>query len=89
MFRIIQEALTNVTRHAQATHVEIGLQTVGNEWVLDIRDNGRGFAPESVTGSQAVGVLGMRERAGMFGGAVDLLSKPDQGTTVRVRMPEA
>lgn len=52
-------------------------------WVVD----GRGFVPESISGSQAIGVLGMRERAGMFNGTVNFLSKPGKGTTVRVRMP--
>jgi len=89
LFRIMQEVLTNVIRHAQATRAEIRLHTVGSELELEIQDNGQGFAPDSISGPKALGVLGMRERAAAFGGTVDLLSEPGRGTTVRVRMPAA
>ena len=89
LFRIMQEALTNVIRHAQAKRVAIGLRAAGSEWVLEIRDDGRGFAPDAITGARAVGLLGMRERASLCGGVVDFLSAPGQGTTVRVQMPSA
>lgn len=88
-FRILQEALTNVVRHAQATRVEVRLHTFGNGWELVIQDNGRGFEPESISGPKALGVLGMRERVAAFGGTLDLLSKPRKGSTVRIRMPVA
>jgi len=86
LFRILQEALTNVVRHAQATRVEIGLRAVGGELELEIRDNGRGFVPKSLAGATALGLLGMRERAGEFGGTVEILSEPGKGTTVRARV---
>jgi PAS domain S-box-containing protein len=87
LFRIAQEALTNVARHAHATRAEVGLHASGNGWELEIQDNGQGFVPVSRLGPKALGLLGMRERAAVFGGAVDFLSEPGKGTTVRVRMP--
>jgi len=87
LFRIMQESLTNVVRHAQATHVAVSLHAAAGAWELEVRDDGRGFAPGSISGPGAIGLLGMRERAGVFGGTVDFLGGPGQGATVRVRMP--
>jgi signal transduction histidine kinase len=87
LYRILQEALTNVTRHAQATHVDIRLRSVGGELDLEIQDNGRGFIPGPFAGTKALGLLGMRERAALLGGSVDVSSEPGKGTTVRVRVP--
>jgi signal transduction histidine kinase len=87
LYRILQEALTNVTRHAQATHVDIRLRSVGGELDLEIQDNGRGFIPEPFAGTKALGLLGMRERAALLGGSVEVSSEPGKGTTVRVRVP--
>ncbi len=89
LFRILQEAMTNVVRHAQATWIRVSLQSADHEIILEVRDNGRGFAPELFPGSKALGLLSMRERAASFQGTVDILSAPAQGTTVRVRMPQA
>ncbi len=85
LFRIVQEALTNVVRHAQATHVEITLECLDDNLELVIRDNGCGFPPTAVTGSNALGLLGMRERIGAFGGTVEFLNSPAKGAVVRVR----
>jgi len=87
LFRIMQEALTNVVRHAQATHVAVGLHADAGALELEIRDDGRGFAPGAVDGPGAIGLLGMRERAGVFGGTVDFSGGPGQGAAVRVRLP--
>jgi PAS domain S-box-containing protein len=87
VFRIIQESLTNVVRHAQATHVTISLHTAGDVLELEIQDNGRGGAPETFAGHTALGLIGMRERARACGGTVDIGSDPGKGTTVRVRVP--
>ena len=87
LFRIVQEALTNVVRHAQATHVMIRLRTDGGEVTLEIQDNGRGIEPASCVGPKALGLLGMRERAGALGGTVEFVGVPGHGTTVRVRVP--
>jgi signal transduction histidine kinase len=87
LFRIVQEALTNVVRHAQATRVEVTLRLDGGTLALEIRDNGRGFIPESRSGAKALGMLNMRERAAGFQGTVAISSAPGQGTSVLVRMP--
>jgi signal transduction histidine kinase len=88
LFRIVQESLSNVIRHAQATQAEVRFQLSGNAWELEVQDNGRGFATKSRLGAEALGLLDMRERAAAFGGTVDFLSVPGQGTTVRVRIPD-
>ena len=87
LFRIVQEALTNVIRHAKATHLEVRLRIVDHELVLIVQDNGRGFPPDLLAGSKALGLLGMRERASAFDGTVDFLNELGSGATVRVRMP--
>jgi signal transduction histidine kinase len=87
LFRIVQESLTNVLRHAQATRVEVRLWVSDEALELVIEDNGCGYAPRSTTGSQALGLLGIRERVDVFGGTVEFTSAPGQGAAVRVCMP--
>lgn len=87
LFRITQEALTNVTRHAQAAHAEVRLFDSGDSWTLEIEDRGQGVEPASRLGIDALGLFNMRERVGTFGGTVQALSEPGMGTTVRVRIP--
>ena len=87
LFRIFQEAMTNVVRHARATRVEIHLAQIDNDLELMIQDNGRGFPPGLIVGSKALGLLGMRERLGVFGGTVEFLNEPGKGATVRARSP--
>lgn len=89
LFRIVQEALTNVIRHAHATSVEVRLSVADGELLLDVQDNGRGTTPEQVTAHRSLGLLSMRERAAVLGGTVDIQSEPGRGTSVRVRMPSA
>jgi len=86
LFRMVQETLTNVARHAQATHVEIGLRVGRTAVVLDVRDNGLGMRLSS-SQRTGLGLLGMRERAAAFGGGVAIHSTPRTGTHVRVRIP--
>jgi len=87
LFRITQEALANVPRHAQATFAEVRLYASGREWLLEIYDNGHGVEPASRSGIKALGRLNIRERVGTFGGTAEFLSEPGKGTTVRVRIP--
>ena len=87
LFRIVQEALTNVIRHAQASQVEIRLHTSGSGLELVVRDNGRGFPPESTAAATGFGLLGIRERVNTFGGTVNFLNEPGNGAAVWVRMP--
>jgi PAS domain S-box-containing protein len=87
MFRILQETLTNVARHAKATRVEVVKQKLRDRLVLRIRDNGLGFDPEDPSISKSLGLLGMRERAAMLGGGVEIASGPGKGTSVTAWVP--
>jgi PAS domain S-box-containing protein len=87
-YRIAQEALTNVTRHAGAAHVSLALENDGEACVLTVKDDGRGFDPHAVRPG-ALGLLGIGERALMLGGTVTVDSAPGFGTEVRVRVPSA
>src|ERR1700674_346742 len=87
MFRIFQETLTNVARHAKATRAEVVLQKQRDRLVLLIRDNGRGFDQADPSLSKSLGLLGMRERAAILGGRVNISSAPGKGTTVAAWIP--
>jgi len=87
LFRILQETLTNVARHAKATRVEVVKQKQRDRLVLRIRDNGRGFDPADPSRSKSLGLLGMRERAAILGGQVKIASAPGKGTTVTAWIP--
>lgn len=89
LFRIFQETLTNVARHAGASRVEITLSEENNLLRLQIQDNGRGITPEEVAGTQSLGLLGIRERAAMVGGHVHIQGRTNAGTTVTVTIPRA
>jgi len=85
-FRVVQESLTNVARHARASRVEISLAHGAGHFLLEVRDDGQGFDPAAPR-QNAFGLVGMRERGLMLGGEVSILSAPGQGTLVRVRIP--
>ncbi|MBI2818263.1 MAG: PAS domain S-box protein [Acidobacteria bacterium] len=87
LFRIFQETLTNVARHSRATRTEVVLQKQRDGLVLLIRDNGQGFDPADPSLSKSVGLLGMRERAAMLGGLVNISSAPGKGTSVTAWIP--
>jgi signal transduction histidine kinase len=87
MFRIFQETLTNIARHAKATRAEVVLQKQRDRLVLLIRDNGRGFDQADPVLSQSLGLMGMRERAIILGGQVNISSAPGKGTTVTAWIP--
>jgi PAS domain S-box-containing protein len=87
LFRIAQEALTNVVRHAGATSVSIVLQREGDALQMTVQDDGKGFDPETGGPSMSLGVLGMRERAQAQGAIFELDSRPGSGTRVTVRLP--
>jgi signal transduction histidine kinase len=86
-FRIFQEALTNILRHAQGTTVDVTMVEEAGAFVLTIRDNGRGIKEDEKSGPLAIGLLGMRERARMIGSEIDITGVEGQGTTVTVRLP--
>ena len=86
LFRILQEALTNVMRHAEAHTVTVRLELQGDSLCLSISDDGRGFDPAGVR-ADSFGLVGMRERVLMLGGQLNLDSRPGEGTLLRVRVP--
>ncbi len=87
LFRILQEALTNVARHAHATRVTVRLAHEDSSVVMEVMDNGRGFADAAGPHPRSLGLLGMRERAVTLGGETTVSSEPGRGTTVHVRLP--
>lgn len=89
IFRIFQEALTNVLRHAQATRIDVTLEEEAAALVLTISDNGRGITEDEPYGQHSLGLLGMRERAHLIGGRLDITGIKGQGTTVLLRVPYA
>ena len=87
LFRICQEALTNVARYAQATRVHIELDSDEQEITLRIADNGRGITEAEQRATNSFGLLGMRERARLLGGTFSIKGAPNAGTTLTVRVP--
>jgi signal transduction histidine kinase len=83
----LQEALTNVARHAQATQVQVILATDETSFTLEVTDNGRGIQDEDLQNLKSLGLLGMRERAGQLNGTVETRGAPGQGTTVELTLP--
>jgi two-component system, NarL family, sensor histidine kinase UhpB len=86
VFRICQEALTNVARHAHATTVAIRLETQQGIVMFEVADNGRGIAEAKIADPRSLGLLGMRERAELFGGFVTIAGRPEAGTVVMLNM---
>jgi PAS domain S-box-containing protein len=87
VFRIFQEILTNVARHAQATRVNVKLERTNRQLCLCVSDNGRGFTQSESAHGKSFGLLGMRERAWALGGTVEIDAAPGQGTTVSLELP--
>jgi PAS domain S-box-containing protein len=87
LFRVCQEALTNVTRHASAGEVTIRLECTEREVLLVIHDDGRGITDEEVKRHGSLGLLGMKERVAILGGSLDVTGVPGQGTTITIRIP--
>ena len=87
VFRIFQEILTNVARHAKAARVDVELKTAGEDLILQVSDNGRGITEDKLTGGVSLGILGMRERATLLGGRLTIHGSPGEGTTVTVSIP--
>jgi PAS domain S-box-containing protein len=87
MFRIFQEALTNVLRHASARKVAVHLSRQPTGLILAITDDGKGITPSQLTDRRSLGLLSMRERAQLLGGKVSIQATAGEGTTVTLRMP--
>ena len=93
VYRVVQEALTNVAKHADATRVSVVLERTDHQLAVVIEDDGKGFVPDAEPGrprgERGLGVLGMKERAALAGGELDVESSPNNGTTIFLRLPLA
>jgi PAS domain S-box-containing protein len=89
LFRVLQESLTNVARHAQASHVRVALTDADGVIRLEVHDDGKGIGAAAEGERKTFGLLGMRERAGMLGGELTVQSSPDAGTSVVMTIPRA
>ena len=87
VFRIFQEMLSNVGRHAQASAITVSIRADRDALNLSVRDNGIGASRESLDSRTSYGVMGMRERARHFGGDIAVISEPGQGATFRLQLP--
>ena len=87
IFRIFQESLTNVARHAHATRVEARLERKADQLIFQVRDNGRGFDPAEAKARKSLGLVGMQERALMLNGELQVEGVPGAGTTMILRIP--
>jgi PAS domain S-box-containing protein len=88
LYRIVQEALNNISKHAAATQVEVTLKKRRNALILIIEDNGKGFQPEDRPNpDKGIGLLGMQERIGLLGGTFEIESTPGKGTGLYFRVP--
>jgi signal transduction histidine kinase len=87
VFRIFQEILTNVARHAQATQIEVSIEENATFLTLHVQDNGRGITESEIHSPKSIGLLGMQERARLRAGEVQFQGMPGEGTTVTVRLP--
>jgi len=87
IFRIVQESLANVAKHARASRVKVALERKGADLALSIRDDGSGFSLQTPRKANSFGLLGLRERASLLGGDVTIRSAPGEGTRVEVRLP--
>jgi len=87
LFRVVQEALTNVVRHARASKVAIRARVESGSLLLSVEDNGKGIEPGAEQRRRSWGIVGMHERARHFGGELRIAGRPGQGSTVTLRLP--
>jgi PAS domain S-box-containing protein len=87
IFRVLQEAMTNVARHAAATAVEIDLRRKADRMVLRIRDNGRGITKADIDNPESFGIIGIRERIRFWGGRSSFKGSPKTGTSITINLP--
>ena len=86
-FRIFQEILTNVARHADATRLDVSMKLDTDRLRLEVKDNGKGIPESAVRGPKSLGLLGMHERATLIGGKIDIAGAPGKGTKVTLTVP--
>ena len=86
-FRVVQEALTNVVRHAKATRVRVRLKSQEHTLAISIEDNGKGITEAQITDVKSLGIVGMKERIARIGGEFNIFSEPDRGTRLDMIIP--
>jgi two-component system sensor histidine kinase UhpB len=87
IYRISQEALTNIARHAKASLVDIYLKQESGVVILEISDNGKGIKENEICAPSSLGLMGMRERVRTFGGELNIIGAPNKGTTLKASLP--
>lgn len=87
IFRIFQETLLNVARHSSATKVRVSLTEENSSLMMEVSDNGKGITRKEISSPKSLGLVGMRERALLFGGEINIIGNPGKGTTVTVNIP--
>jgi signal transduction histidine kinase len=91
LYRIFQEALSNIMRHANAKKIHVKLVRNSSAFEGEIKDDGKGFIPEEVhmdgNSSRGLGLLGMQERVTQLGGQLEIISQPGIGTSIHIRIP--
>ena len=87
IFRIFQETLTNIYRHAEATKVSVMLKEEDGRFIMMVQDNGRGITKTQATDSRSFGIMGMRERVHLLRGEIEIKGAPKRGSTVTIRVP--
>lgn len=89
VFRIVQESLVNVAKHSRASTVKVTLDLAGRQMLLIVKDDGVGFSPAAGRKPNSLGLVGLRERAQLLKGTINVQSQPGRGTTIEVRIPVA
>ena len=89
VFRIVQESLANIAKHARASRAEVAIEDNGSEVTISVRDDGLGFSPQDPRKPNSFGLAGLRERAYLLGGEAAIISAPGRGTNIEVRLPVA
>jgi PAS domain S-box-containing protein len=87
VFRIVQESLANIAKHARASRAEVAIEQNGSEVTISVRDDGVGFSPQDPRKPKSFGLVGLRERAYLLGGEAAITSAPGRGTNIEVRLP--
>ena len=87
IFRIVQEGLTNIARHAEATHVILNLFRLNGDLLVTIRDDGRGIRPEDMEKAESLGLIGMRERVWVMNGEIAICADEPHGTRIDIVLP--
>ena len=86
VFRLVQEALTNIGRHAEATEAQVVLREEAGELLVQVKDNGRGITEQELRSTKSLGLLGMRERVNLLDGDIQIAGVVGKGTTISVRL---